>query len=268
MLDGAFVALLLAALIGLAAAGALTAATAHAAIGLTCLVTAGGWLWLKRHDFRLRREMIVTQFRKNWSLGRWGCASQIVAQINSQTFILWLLAFVSGKTSVGTFSACMSVVLLSNLFVLGMGSVLTARIARGYAEGGRSEMKRVVWKTTILMGLVMLGFCGVLAGFGDQLVTFLYGARYAGHGHMISVLAFAVLAATIAMSASSGLWTMERPDLSFMAGVIGMVVTVGCCVGLVVPFGFLGVAYGWLAGRIASAMTRWVLFLRLANERS
>ena len=248
-------------LVGLAAAGVLSAGTAYAALGLGCAVAGGAWFAFTRTKFAVRWEQVPRDLRRNWLLGRWVFAGLITFMIHLNV-VHWLLALVIGTAATGAFAACVTVVMVSNPFVQGISNVLVPRMARAFAEGGVAEVRRVANKSTLLLGITMALFCAVIVAFGGQVVTLVYGSLYAGLGPTIAVLAVSVLVRALGMSAFIGLVAVERPDVNFKANLLGLGITVVLASCLMHAWGVVGGACGLLAGDIVAAAVRWCVFLR------
>ena len=250
----------------LAAVGLLSAVTAFVAIGAANAGVALTWLILSRNDFVVQRNQILPVIRRNLSFGGWILAGRIVGQLNSDILVLWLMAFVLGNKATGIFAACTTIVRMSNPFVLGMGQVLTPRVTQAFAAGGLPEVRRVARKAAILMGVALSGFCLGVFFFGGEALRIIYGSQYGGYSHTITVLSVSIMAFALSMPAASGLLALERPDVSFKANVIGLLLTVTVASALVFPLGVLGVAWGLLSGEISALAVRWIVFNRIAKK--
>lgn len=264
-LDGAVAAGQVIGLAGLAVCGRLTAGGAFLVMGLSCLPVAAGWLVAARREFAPRPAAARGELRRSWSFAKWVFAGQMVANLNSDVFIVWLLAVVLGKGATGVFAACFTVVLFSNPFILGVNQILTPQIAHAFAAGGRDELRRVARKADLLVVGVMSLFCLVVMVWGGTALRLIYGAEYAGHQATVTVLALAILASNASMGAGKGLWVLDRPDANLMARLVGLAVTVAVASCLIGRWEVFGVACGWLAGSVADSAARYIAFARLAG---
>jgi O-antigen/teichoic acid export membrane protein len=173
------------------------------------------------------------------------------------------MAFVLGSQATGVFAACMTVVHLSNPFVLGVGQVLTPRIAQAWGDNGLREVRRVARKASIFFGLALSGFCIGAFFFGEEALRLFYGSQYEGNRYIITVLSLAVLSFVLGMPAASGLLALERPDAILKANVAGILLTATAASALVYPLGVLGAACGLLCGQIGASAGRWIVFSRI-----
>lgn len=249
----------------LAAAGALSACTAYAVIGLGCAVAGIGWFALSHRKFVVKRERISVDLRRNWSLGRWVFAERTTGTLR-HSINPWLLALLIGETATGTFSACKAVILASNPFVLGVGNVLTARTAQAFSTGGVEELRHVVRKAGFLFAVTMSVFCSLIAIFGGYVVVLLYGSRYAGHGYTVAVLAAATLAWTMAHPFACGLLAMERSDDTFKVRLLALSTAVVVSPVLILSLGILGAAYALLTGNLVAAVAMYCFYRRVLGK--
>src|SRR5205814_9957239 len=112
--------------------------------------------------FTVRRERVLPELRRSWAFGRWIVLGQLVGVVHG--FVLyWLLAAMKGTTATGAFAACMTVVTLSNPFILGIANVLGPRAARAFTTGGPQEARDVGRKPTLLLDGVMTALAGLVA---------------------------------------------------------------------------------------------------------
>jgi hypothetical protein len=73
----------------------------------------------------------------------------------------------------------------------------------------------------------------------------------------------ALLVSALSMPATNALQSMERPQAIVWAGSVGAVLTIVLVWCLMIKWGLLGAAFGFLAGYVAGTVGRWVAFLLL-----
>jgi tRNA A-37 threonylcarbamoyl transferase component Bud32 len=244
----------------------MSSATACAALGVACASTAIVWLCFSRGKFVIRWDQVLKTARQSWGLGKWLFASQITLSVQGY-MAYWLLALVVGTTATGVFAACMSVVSFANPLIMGLGNVLTPRAVLAFNEGGGARLRRQAIGDTLLLGAAMTLFCAVVMFAGEDIMRVLYhGKEYEGQGHTVAVLAVALLASAVGFPASNALATMERARAIVWAGLIGVVVTGVLVWLLMVEWGLVGAAYGFLLGNVVATVGRWVAFLTLVSD--
>ena len=257
-LDAAVAAMQLAALAALAVAGLLSAVAAHVALGVACGVAALVWLVGTRRRFAIRPDQLARSLGPHWRFGRWIFAA-LTAQAANVIVLQWLLlGWMDEPAAAGVFSACMTVVVVTNPLLLGASNVLSPRAARAMASDGPTAVHRVVARGTLWVGLAMGAFCGVMLVWGDPVVSLVYGKGYAGNGPAIAALALAVVPSGLGLAATHGLAAMERSDLIFRARFLGLATVLTAGLLLVQPLGVLGAAYAYLAGSAVDAAAMYV----------
>jgi O-antigen/teichoic acid export membrane protein len=263
MLDSAVAAIQLAGLGWLAWTGRLSAVTACFALGAACALAGVVWLYLARENFVIRGDQLRKTMQQSWSLGKWFFANELTVRVQGY-ITYWLLAWIAGTTATGVYAASMSVALFANPLIMGLGNILAPKAALAFKEGGGARLRHEVTRDSLLLGVAMTLFCVVVLLASEDVMRLLYhGEEYAGKGHTVTVLALALLAMAVGMPATSALASIERPREVFWTGSFGAVLTGVLVWCLVVKWGVLGAAYGFLAGNAARSAARWVAFLAL-----
>ncbi len=260
LLDVAVSSLQIAGLIALAMTNVLHAASFFAVCGVAGLLGTSLWLWVRRREFRPQWSSARREWGRSWRFGRWVFASGMVSSLNSDAFLVWLLALVLGKASAGIFAACMTIVFFSNPFILGINQILMPRTAHALADGGVSQLRRVVYYTSLLLAAVMGLFGMAVIVWGEDIMRLVYGREFTGHHTTMIAVVGAVLASASGLGPSKGLLALERPNLDLVACTIGFIITAIGATALVTSWGVFGVACGWLAGNVAMTLARFVFF--------
>ena len=265
-LDVAVAAIQLSLLSWLGSTGRLSAVAACSALGVSCGVVAVTWLYLTRASFAIRAGQFSATMRQSWGLGKWLFANQITVQVQ-QYIVYWLSVVIAGAAVTGVYAACMSVVSFANPLISGFGNIMTPRSVLAWKEGGGAGLRRQTVQDTLLLGAAMTTFCVVVLLAGENVMRFLYHSEeYGGHGHTVTVLAFAMLASAVGMPASYAMGSMERPHATVGIGMVGAVLTVVLVGWLMASWGLLGAAYGFLSGNVIRSVGLWVAFLSLSSR--
>lgn len=246
--------------------GRMSPATACAALGGACALTGVAWLFLARGNFAIRAGDLPAMIKQSWRLGKWLFAGQITVTVQSYASY-WLLAAVLDTAATGVYAACMTVAMFANPLIIGLGNVLMPRAVLAFKEGGRVKLRRQALRDLILLGALMALFYGAVLLAGDDIMRLLYrGEQYEGQGRIVSVLAAASLAFAMGIPASIALTSMERPRAIVLAGLAGAVVTVVVGWWLMVEWGLLGAACGFLSGNVIGTIGRWAVFLSRVRQ--
>jgi O-antigen/teichoic acid export membrane protein len=263
LLDATVAAIQLAALFSLGWTGCMSAVTACAALGGACGLTALAWLYCFRAEFAIRVSQLRAALRQSWGLGKWLFGGQLTVQV--QHYITyWLLVVIAGAAVTGVYTACMSVVAFANPLMFGIRNILAPRSVLAWKTEGGTGLKRQAVRDALLLAAIMTSFCLVVLFAGEDVLRFLYrGKEYEGHGHVLTVLALAMLASAVGMPASNALASMERPRAIVLVGTMSATLTVALVWWWMTQWGLLGAAYGFLAGNVVGALGRWAAFLAL-----
>jgi len=177
-----------------------------------------------------------------------------------------LLTKYHGTASTGIWAACFGIASLSNPLLFGVQNFLGPKIAHSYAEAGLEALRRLLFKGSVLYCLIVTPLCLALFFFGDNLLILVYGTRYGGNGAVISVMAINIFVTAAIFTVSSALLAMERSDLYCIANIVPLVSLLSLGIMLVMLFGPLGVAWGLLIGKTATAAVMILFFARLIKK--
>jgi O-antigen/teichoic acid export membrane protein len=245
--------------------GWLSAAAVYGAMGAACAMACLCWLLLDSLPMRFSAAKVWTDWLRNWSFGKWAVMSQLTALVS---YVLpWLLASVHGTAETGELAACMTLVGLSNLFVMALNNLLMPKAARAFVAGGSQNLSRVLQKATLYTAVVLGPLCLGAFFAGNIVAEIVYGAAYADTGSLITILALATLTDAWGLMAGTGLWAMDRPAMSMLGDVVHLLVTLGVALWLVYPLGALGIAIAMLVGRTVGAVVRWFSLWLLMNSQ-
>jgi O-antigen/teichoic acid export membrane protein len=261
ILDAAVAALQLGVLGWLGWTGRMSAVGACAALGGACALTSVVWLYLARSNFVIRADQVPQATRESWRLGKWLCAGQIGVTMQGYASY-WLLPLLVGIAETGVYAACTSIASLANPLLTAFRNTLTPRAVLAFKEGGGAGLCRQAFRDALVLTGGMSLFCVAIFLGGDTLMSLVYrGPEYDGRGHVVAVLAIAMLPTAAGAPASNALASMERPQAIVWATSAGTAVTLAAIWILSIEWGLLGAAYGFLAGNVAGAAARWAAFL-------
>lgn len=265
-LDGSVAAMQLAGLAMLGLFGWVKATNAYILMGTSSMLAALVWIGRSRQRFQIDRSNISEAWWRNWTLGRWLLASRVMAQLNSDVFLLWLLTFFLGRTSAGLFAACLTTVFFANPVILGASLIVTPKISLAFSNGGTASVRRSVKVATTCLAAGLTAFCLLVFVFGETVMRFLYGMQFAGHGTTITVLAVAISVNAVALAVSNGLVVMERPYINLRSSLVGLAVMLLIASVLMPDWQILGAAIGLLVGNTVESGLRMIAFARVTRH--
>lgn len=263
ILDAGVAALQVGGLTALAWTKSLSAASAYTVIGAACGVCGAMWLYTMRRRFVIRAGGVRRTICASWGLGKWLFANQIMLSVQGYA-AYWILAWIDGASGAGVYTACMSIALFSNPFILAFSNVFSPKATLAWVEGGGRPLQGYTIRSAIAIAAAMIVFCLVVIVGGDALIHFLYPSKvYAGQGVTVALLSISMLAWAVGIPASSALTSMEHPRIVFTTGTAAAwltVLLVGC---LAAKWGLLGAAWASVAGNVVKSAAYWIAFLVL-----
>lgn len=266
--DCVVAAMQLAALLAISRWGSLSIWSIYAVMGGACGLAAMAWYALaEKPAVSFRRDRVKGDWKHNWGFSRWALKSYLIGNTTPQ-IMPWIVGLAAGTAATGVLGACVTLVGVSNIFILGVANLLTPRAALAASEGGGPELIRVLSRAALLVGLALGSFCLFVAATGDLLAVLAYREQYQGTGMILLFLALAMLMSGLGMIAGNGLWAIDRPRANFFGDLCGFSVTLLAAVLLVAPWGALGAAAAALLGASTATVVRGLMLFRfLATYR-
>jgi O-antigen/teichoic acid export membrane protein len=263
-IDGSVSALQLGGLALLGIVGGLSVGTAFGVMAGACAVACVGWLLARQQPLVFVRARFAVDWRQNWTFARWSLASFLIGS-TMPILLPWIMALTHGEAATGVLAACTTLINCAGTYVTGVGNYLTPRAARGFARGGRDELRRVLRQVALLFVVTLGAFFVLIVATGDWPARLVYGGKYAGTAPILALLALNMLLNSLGVTVGNGLWAMDRPRANFTADACTLCVTVVLVLCLVVPLGVLGAAIATLAGTATGVTVRSLTLARLMS---
>src|SRR5215212_2723455 len=157
----------------------LNAPVALLAVGAANLLPAIFW-WSVYSKSRMEANSSAARYwKRNWTLGRWLAASQVMAVIHG-FMPAWLLAILVGTQATGEFVAYLNLALLANPLIFAVGNLLTPRAAHTLAHSGERAAQQLIVRVLLYFVTVMAVFALGMSLFGHLIVEFIYGHSFVG----------------------------------------------------------------------------------------
>lgn len=225
------------------------------------------WLILNLSCFNIaERAVIAAETRHHWSFGRWVCAGQM-SDLAVTHGIAWLIAGMAGTAATGIFAACNSIVMVVNPLLLGIGSILLPRTAQANHQHGRDEVRRIIWKATMILAISVGMLSLAVALHGEYLIGAFYSLESLdGVQEIVLLLALAKFVGATSFAIDNGLMVVNRPDVNLAASIVSLGVTFFLAILLTSSFGLIGMAIGVLIGTLFGSLYQIVAFIRLVGR--
>jgi O-antigen/teichoic acid export membrane protein len=243
----------------------LSAATAVLTMTLSTLPPAVAWMIGSLRRVRPSISAASADLKWIWPQARFVFASALLWAAGMHLYP-WLIDVNAGHAAVGAWSACFTVAAVGNPLMQGTINVIGPSIARQFTITSLAQFRVYVWKTTIAFAAMMSLFAIPLAVFGDNLVRLLYGVAYSGHGIVIALLAFGLVARAAGYVVSRGLFALDRADLDLYTNAAPLATLLLLGMPLTARFGAEGAAASLLVAQLLGAIVRAFFFTRSAHE--
>lgn len=244
----------------------LSAQGAYWVMGASCGAAAVGWLLLNDTRLVISISHSISDFRRNWSLGKWVFLSGLVWTVSMNLYPWFLTAF-HGTASAAAWAVCLGAVAVGNPAVLGLQNFLGPKIAHVYAEKGRRTLCKFVLKASAASSLPMSVFALSMALFGGSLVTLLYGQKYAGNGLAVTILTLNLAVSVVMFPFSRALFAINRAGVDFVVNFIALSIMLTLGLWLARVYGVAGAVFGLLIANIAASIVRYLVFWILIRSK-
>ncbi len=239
-----------------------SAASVFAVTAIANLICLVAWWLIYRQSFTMGLDGVGGQTMKNYRYGKW-IACENVCSVMMVYFSQWFLITKLGPVGAGVYSACMTIVLLANPFMLGVASYFAPRAAQEFNNHGWGGLLKLLLGYALFVGGVLLCFSTVLYFHGDSLTTLVFGSEYEayfqknldGKNATTFLMSIAMPFFGVSFLLTCCLLAADVPIFSFYAAIIGLVATV------VVNFSFADptvntAATSFVVGAVATTISR------------
>lgn len=266
-IDVVIAALQSAGLLLLAYYGRLTAISAFLVIVAASIPVAAAWIMSARQNLAFSRDSFRADAAKNWTFARWLLAGAVVG---NATVALepWLLSASHGIAAAGIVIAAQGIISLLNPLSLSFTNFFWPYAAHVYAASGAQAVWRLVAQTTLAMTVVVSAFAAVGFLWGGELLALMFGAEYAGQGHVVAALVLGECCLILRLPVAHGLAAAARGDALLKASVIRLAITGTFGVWCIIQFGAAGVGYSQIVSNLAANAWQWLILRLHALETS
>ena len=161
-----------------------------------------------REQLHFSRMALRTVVRRHWKMVRWLAPSALLQWTSVNLFMVFAPVYY-GAEALGALRACLNVVAISHIWILGLDNVLPAEAARQLHEHGVNASYLYIRKTLIRWGIVTLVFMTLISVAPSFWLSLLYGARYAGFGYVLRLYSLLYLMVFLGVPLRAGLQALE-----------------------------------------------------------
>ena len=171
VLDASIAALIAAALAVLIISGnKVDAGTVLFLLSATTATATFGWVVAHRHLLKPRVAGFKATALQSWNLGRWLLPTKVAMEAQGYA-THWITFLVAGAATTGVYAASLSIVALTNPFLIGYINVMTPRAVRILRDGGMKALRRKAVEDAALLGTIMGMFVLGILLVGRQVIA-------------------------------------------------------------------------------------------------
>ena len=190
-LDFAVLVLQLSGVTFLLASDELNATTAYVVVTFACILPSSMIIGLRARSLLVVIPGFREFFADNWRIGRWKLGTHVSISAGTKAFP-WLLAIFHGPAATAVYSACISLFVVANPFMMGMRNFLVPKLSR-LAAVSSVDVTSMVRSSTRIIGSVMGMGLILVCMYGGTAIEWIYTEKYAGNGGVVCVLALATM---------------------------------------------------------------------------
>lgn len=224
--------------------GILSGRNAFIVIGLTSGMAIIVGLWHCRKYFSLHFSL-GSVLHENFNYGKWMLLGFLSQWVSSQSYLFIVAAFLS-TAATGVFDACLKILAVTNILLLGMDNFVVPVAAKKLETEGVGKMKSIMNSVYIAGGVIMAICCAIAAIFAENLLKLFYAQQYAGHGKLVMLFALLYFIAFFNRPPAMGLKALKKPHKIFHGNLIAAVITVVTVIPLVKYYGIYGACIGMI----------------------
>ncbi len=243
----------------------LTGTRALLAVGLASFTAGVMWLAVNRRTIRFSYAHALAGLRVNWQLGRWLFASSVLWSLCIDQYP-WLITTMRAPVEAAVWASAYGVMAFLNPIVLALNNDAAPRVSNDFAAHGLAGLTRSVTRSALLAGLITLPVLLLLFVFGARLVRLMYGAKFAGAGPVVDLLAVGLWFYAISLSFPYGMLALKRAQVDFAINVACLVSFAVFGLWLVEHHGVRGAACSFLIVQAVALVLRVVLFRRVVRQ--
>lgn len=196
---------------------------------------------------------------RHWEFGKWIFGSEAVT-FGRGNLLKWIIGGFLGLGATGIYSACDSLMRAINPYFLGVASVAEPTLAKGFAESGKREVRRLALKVMLIMAAGTLPICLTVALTSPLLLYHLFDAKFAEYSLVVVWLSAASFMSSLGYPLANSLQAIDRPDINFRIRLATMTIVVVGSVIAAYSVGLWGIAMMQFVGSFIAFALRALFF--------
>jgi len=223
------------------------------------------WLYFERRWFVLSIPAIGSTLVTCWSIGRWLAPDRMASELRGY-LNHWLSLIFLGPAATGAFAACLSIVALSNPFVLGMLNFMAPKSVRVIHESGIKGLRIQMFVDIGIMATAMFCFAIIITILGKEILAFIFSNNdFSSYANVLTVMGFATAFAASSGPIASALITAKMSRQASLISILMFLTQLIIAPICVYTWGLIGAAFTILIIEMIGMAARLKLFLRISE---
>lgn len=216
----------------------------------SAIPTAVALIWQARRS-RFHKRLLIQDLFTRLNVGKWILARSL-ANSAAVSLVPLLLAATGGAAEVGVYGACLAIASVINPVFMGVGAYLRPQMSH-LAVQDFSAARRLALLVSASIGMLTIVCVSIAMGWGDVLMTTIYGPAYSNATCVLVVMFLATGVMALGSPILIAIDSSGRTNVSFWGRLAGLVFVVFFGPLLIWKFGALGAAISLLLSHTASA---------------
>jgi O-antigen/teichoic acid export membrane protein len=176
----------------------------------------------------------------------------IVLMLNSLSINVprYFVESVLGEEALGRFAAMAYIVVAGNTVVIAANSVALPRLSSLHADGKTAEFDKLLFKLLLVALALGLSILGVIALFGDTILTVVYSERFVAETNVFVLLVLAGAVVYLGMILGAAITARRQFRTPVPIHAVNLFLTLLLCWALVGNYGLTGAALALLASAL------------------
>jgi len=180
--------------------------------------------------------------RSNWRFGKWLLADSMGQWLAIFIYPVAVAAMVSA-TAAGAFRTVLNVVQPMYIVVNAYQSLITPRVSRAYATGGKRAMFRLLAPSATVVFVLLFAYTAVVGAFGRQILHALYGGSYDDYAGLVWYVGLGYLLYHLSQAAALALMVQGQTRSIFISRIVVVPFTLTVGMWITWHFGLYGAAF-------------------------
>jgi O-antigen/teichoic acid export membrane protein len=204
--------------------------------------------------------LIIEVAGKHWGYGKWIALAGLLQWSSSQIYTIWVASYISLSDSAG-FRAIQNFSQPLEQITTALSLFLIPWFSNKINVQNQKKMLNQMSIVSLLMGILGIGYLGLIILNQDQILSYVYQNRYADYSWLFPILLCVPIVLSLSQGAQIGIRIMEKTNILLIPYAISSLFTFFIGPTMIFKFGLLGAATGRLISAVLFSLTLSILYV-------